>query len=400
MKNLIGKKMKKIIILLFLISNFMFSEKIHDLIIKGDLIGVKKILKKNPEKINAIDNSKLPGGTPLNFAVYNMKLNILKLLVDFSAKVNIEGIEGNTSIFWAMYTNNIEIMKILVSNGANLNFKNKSDDSPILYILKKTPVNIIKYLVENGADYNVCDEFRTPLKQAVISKNKEVEKYLRSIGAVSPDDLYDAVIIENLPKIKSLLKKAPCMAKSILYCGKSIIHLAAERGNIDIVRYLLNIGISPNLRDTGLVTPLHLASLYGEKRIVKLLFNSGAKVLSDEDGRTPLTYLTGTISDRILSNLSSYYSGKNVKKEYLEIAKILISQEADVNSRDLDGKTNLYYAIISNQVEMVKLLLQNKAILKNIDGKGHNALEIARREKVTNIEKLIKTKMLKDKNKL
>ena len=76
-------------------------------------------------------------------------------------------------------------------------------------------------------------------------------------------------------------------------CGESApdisIHQAAQTGNIEAVKQHLAAGTDVNADAGSLVTPLHVASVFGNKGISELLIANGADVNAVmEDGRTPL----------------------------------------------------------------------------------------------------------------
>ena len=57
------------------------------------------------------------------------------------------------------------------------------------------------------------------------------------------------------------------------------------------VVYLLNADADPNLADNGGITPLMVASHYGDTKIVRKLLEHGAKRdLKDKEGRTAVDY--------------------------------------------------------------------------------------------------------------
>jgi len=67
------------------------------------------------------------------------------------------------------------------------------------------------------------------------------------------------------------------------------IHRAAERGNLNHVKELLNQGVPVNTRDAHGWTPLHYASSRGQLNIVQELLRRGAHVNARNNfGRTPL----------------------------------------------------------------------------------------------------------------
>ena len=113
------------------------------------------------------------------------------------------------------------------------------------------------------------------------------------------------------------------------------IHMAAEDGNIEVVKQHIAAGTDVNAKEED-GTPLHYAAYQGYKEIVELLIAAGADVnAKDEDG-TPL-----------------HYAAWNGHKEVVEL---LIAEGADVNAKTNDGKTPLDWAIDDKQTETADLL--------------------------------------------
>eukprot|EP00035_Acanthoeca_spectabilis_P020269 m.431951 g.431951 ORF g.431951 m.431951 type:complete len:1240 (-) comp17373_c0_seq1:1509-5228(-) len=69
--------------------------------------------------------------------------------------------------------------------------------------------------------------------------------------------------------------------------GNSMLHYAANAGNLDMVTVLLAHAASPDVQSTDGLSPLHLASYAGHKAVVMQLVEQGASVhLQDTSGRT------------------------------------------------------------------------------------------------------------------
>jgi ankyrin repeat protein len=58
------------------------------------------------------------------------------------------------------------------------------------------------------------------------------------------------------------------------------LHAAAEEGNIDTVKSLLERGVDINTRDVSNQTPLHRATVKGNVNVVRLLIERGAEMES------------------------------------------------------------------------------------------------------------------------
>lgn len=72
--------------------------------------------------------------------------------------------------------------------------------------------------------------------------------------------------------------------------GDNILHLAAEKGSLNVCQYLLSKNVlSINAKGLYNRTPLHYAAAKGHTAVAKYLLLRGAGVaLTDSDGSTPL----------------------------------------------------------------------------------------------------------------
>ena len=157
------------------------------------------------------------------------------------------------------------------------------------------------------------------------------------------------------------------------------IHNAANRGNLNGVRALLNSGTNVNARDEESWTALMYATTNGRLAIARLLLERGANVNArDSEGHTALI-------------LAAYY-GK------LAIARLLLDRGANVNA---DGGTPLIYAARQGHLAIVRLLLERgantngilnrnniSANIKNAINKHKAGLTIAKYKKTSNMRRL------------
>jgi hypothetical protein len=146
---------------------------------------------------------------------------------------------------------------------------------------------------------------------------------------------------------------------------------AVTNGDTNTVRFLLDIGTNPNIKDRFEWTPLMRASKDGYTEIVDLLLNNGADPnIQNSGGLTALMHAISRASDH----------GKT------EIVKLLLDNGADPNIKEYthteatfsDGQTALMEAAKRGKIEIVKILLEYGADPNIRRDDGMTALDLAK----------------------
>ena len=133
---------------------------------------------------------------------------------------------------------------------------------------------------------------------------------------------------------------------------------AAENGDIQRIRDLLDSGIDPNIQDENEFIALMEASSSGHIEIVELLLDRGADLhIQNIYGNTSLMYAS--------------------IKGHTEIAKLLLDKGANLHIKDGGGRTALMLASIFGHIEITKLLLNRGANLNIYDNRRRTALTFA-----------------------
>ena len=271
----------------------------------------------------------------LLYHAFSVKNNeAVKLLADKGA-LQIEYNHGNNPLCWAAMYGDVEIVKLVLS---------KSDKKyvntmwrglyPIHYGAMNNP-EIVDLLVKSGARLDVKDpRGNIPLYYLVrLSPNG---------GSWAEKDKKSTSLILNAAKDKKKLISIENNA------GYNVFHCACQYcgNNPDFIKYcidnkLIDINIASSKNGK---TALHIACYNGYTRIVNLLLTNNAKVnIKSLDGRTPLH-----------ATCAWGYGNK-------EIIETLIKNGVEINAVDKKGKTALDYAIVNKKEDWIKILREHGA---------------------------------------
>lgn len=157
------------------------------------------------------------------------------------------------------------------------------------------------------------------------------------------------------------------------------MHIAAKMGNFDIIQMLIIKNFNINLIDAFSRTPIMVAASRGHSQIVSLLLTYDANInINDSIGRNIIhiaalcnSFITFEILINKNSNLISLLDNKNRtilhqsifnKTKYsLDIAKMALSYNIEINVCDNENKTALYYASETNKHDIILYLLEHGA---------------------------------------
>jgi truncated hemoglobin YjbI len=148
------------------------------------------------------------------------------------------------------------------------------------------------------------------------------------------------------------------------YAGRTLLHDAAAVGTLPTVELLLSLGADPNVLDGGRHTPLYSVgnecTVQGAASVVRALVQAGADVDAN-DGVKRCTALHMA-----------------ARRGNVEAAGALLDCGANLEARDSLGETPLRRSVNCNKVEVAALLLSRGADIDSIGSKGITTLFAAR----------------------
>lgn len=341
-------------------------------------------------------------GTPLIRASIQHRAELIRLLLSLGADVRKADADGVSALHHACSdfswyaeaaTNTLDCIRLLLQAGADVRARDRKGRTPLHDLGCGFPhegaadarAEAMRLLVAAGADINARDTTlpfgrgRTPF--ALLFGNSDgyichgsdrlrMMKAWLDAGA-SPNcrlaeghfPLHRAILGGWKEGVQLLLDHgADVNIRDPQESGPqpTALGVAVFRGNTNLVVELLKRGAASNARcgygwldgaepvrrgQAGMHsggTPLHMACLFGDTPMARLLLDAGADVnVGNDCNWRPLH----TAAD-----------GRN-----LDLAKLLLAHGADVNGEDETGSTPLQRAVYRNDAAMVRLLLEKGA---------------------------------------
>lgn len=163
--------------------------------------------------------------------------------------------------------------------------------------------------------------------------------------------------------------------------GTTLLHIASDKGDIDLVKLLLRRGADVNARTHDLHhCPIHMAIMAGHRDVINELVKAGSKITHySQNGYAPLHLATLGSYKNIVEMLLGYGVDVNmvsghgnsslhiaVMEQAYEVAKLLLGKGANVDAKNDSGWCPLHCAVEGGQVKFVEVLLQYGAHINSL----------------------------------
>ncbi|NXP54503.1 CSKI1 protein, partial [Heliornis fulica] len=196
------------------------------------------------------------GFSALHHAALNGNTELISLLLEAQAAVDIKDNKGMRPLHYAAWQGKKEPMKMVLKAGSSVNIPSDEGQIPLHLAAQHGHYDVSEMLLQHQSNPCIMDNSgKTPLDLACE---------FGRVGVVQ--------LLLNSNMCAALLEPKPGDATDPN--GTSPLHLAAKNGHIDIIRLLLQAGIDIN-RQTKAGTALHEAALCGKTDVVRLLLDSG-----------------------------------------------------------------------------------------------------------------------------
>lgn len=289
---------------------------------------------------------------------------ILQLLLEYGLDANLQDTQGynngETLLHFVIGLKNLDLVKLLINHDALINLQDNNKETPLFKAVYRRSIDIVNYLLEKGADVDA-------LASSKIYIPPMAETYITALHIAS---------MYNLVEITELLIQYNADDNIGYERNLTPLIIAIVRNNTEIVKILL-----PNCTIENLVMGLKQAFEGRRLNMVKLLVEHDIFDLIYDDQELLLDTMK-IIFDKFLQTFNDYD---------LEIIKWLISYIGKypfevLMEGEQDVLTELMY-IYSSDVKKIEFLIELGANVESIHPDTEDtSLIVSAKNPYTNIE--------------
>ena len=309
------------------------------------LIGIFGLVINNIPILQVDENKNFTFDSALLESSQSGNNEAVQFLLDLGVNVNYSNSEGKTALMLACQAGHEEVVQTLVSAEANVNLQDSAGQTALM--LADGNVGVVHRLLLAKADPNLQrKDGNTALHIACYERQSAIAELLLSFGAtfVIPNTKGDTAFLgsvkgNNTEILKLMLNSIPhspfIVSLGVVYACRfghsAVFNLFAKQleyttqiancfiscaeGDVgSVVQHIMEFNIDPNTTLISGITPLIIASSFGNADVLDCLLEAKADVNStDQDGYSPLTYaITGNTSLHIVQCLLEAGANPNI----------------------------------------------------------------------------------------
>jgi ankyrin repeat protein len=285
-----------------------------------------------------------PSSTPLMLAARTGQLEVVRLLVQAGAKLDLQNDQGKTALILSMEKGGSpELTKLLVRSGADINIRDDDGKTALDYDYYRSSTYALLGGVKASADIFALAKGAgaATLRHVLVNSGVDVnaaDKYRQTLLVYAAD-------ANPRPEMVDMLVNLGASVNARADHGWTpLLYAARDNPNPEVVLELLREGAGLELANARGMTAVMVAAAAGRLDMMRALVKAGADILSaDDKGYRALRFTV-------------YFGGFAAAKALVEA----MEKQARLEPRELDGP--LVQAVKHNpDIRVMKLLIAKGA---------------------------------------
>jgi ankyrin repeat protein len=324
------------------------------------------------------------GETALMTAARTGSTEVIGLLLARGSDINSkEDSRGQSALMWAAAEHHADVVRVLIEKGAEVNARSRSGFTALLFAVQQGDLASARVLLDSGADVNDA---------APEGPGGDTNGVRPARANAKASALVIAVDSNQEAMARLLLDRGA--DPNHHGAGHTALHSAVQRAMPELVKALLARGADPNARledampalsrlilqqngmeiDQRGATPFWLAADYGDVEMMRILVAAGANPrLTTNDSTTALMAAAGV---DFIEGQDRY--GRRwfqdttmpLQLRALECARLALDLGADVNTANVNGQTALHGAAYMGSNLVTQFLFDHGAKLNPRNKRG------------------------------
>ncbi|KAJ8668248.1 hypothetical protein QAD02_009911 [Eretmocerus hayati] len=273
-------------------------------------------------------------------AIRNEDNSSVHRLISQGVRVNAEYQEvvSRTPLHLAVISRSPETIKLLLDRGADIGAKDWNFDTPLTLAAKMENRYIVDMLLSDDVKNQENEECFSHLHIACMMGRTDIVKKL--------------VLDDHGENINKTVKVC-----SIFWPGYTPLHFATRYGFVETVKCLLNLGADMMIADSRKLTPLHLAHLQENEKIIDLLLNAHKNEFKNPVSELGLSHF----------HIACTRNDMSVIEHFLELGEFGLEVDDEVRGDEEVGPWHSFrpicFAIYHGWSRVIKRLIEAGAYL-------------------------------------